>query len=178
MEIRRISEQLAVSPQIMPDNVTAIRDAGFRSIICNRPDGEGADQPGFPEIELAARAAGMQARYLPIASGKVHDEDAAAFGRALHELPGPVFAYCRTGTRSATLWSLSEAPRRSVSEILAATRQAGYDMAGVVRRIVNGGRTLTDSADASFDIVIVGVAPPGSQSPPACAHASPIWTLP
>ncbi|MFU8831565.1 MAG: TIGR01244 family sulfur transferase [Wenzhouxiangella sp.] len=111
MEIRRINEQLAVSPQITPADVAALRDAGFRSIICNRPDGEGADQPGFQEIESAARSAGMQALYQPIVSGKVRDEDAEAFGQALLELPGPVFAYCRTGTRSATLWSLSEARR-------------------------------------------------------------------
>jgi|GEM_PF-4253004 len=47
----------------------------------------------------------MQALYQPIVSGKVRDEDAEAFGQALLELPGPVFAYCPTGTRSATLAS-------------------------------------------------------------------------
>jgi sulfide:quinone oxidoreductase len=86
----------------------------------------------------------------------VQDSDAEAFGQTLLELPGPVLAYCRTGTRSATLWSLTEAERRPLSEILAATKAAGFDMAGVARRIVNGGKTPTASGDATFDIVIVG----------------------
>jgi len=156
MQINKVTDALSVGPQIAASDVTAIRDAGFRAIICNRPDGEGADQPKFEEIETAAREAGLEARYLPVTSGMVQDADATTFGQALMELPVPVLAYCRTGTRSATLWSLSEAGRRPVPEILAATREAGYDMAGVARRIVNGGRTPTDTGDAKFDVVVVG----------------------
>jgi sulfide:quinone oxidoreductase len=44
--------------------------AGFRSIICNRPDGEGNDQPTFSEIEEAARAAGLEAYYMPVVPGR------------------------------------------------------------------------------------------------------------
>ena len=68
-----------------------------------------------------------------------------AFGAALKDLPRPVLGYCRTGTRSATLWSLHEAKKRPLPEILAATKAAGYDMSGVARRIANGGRTPTDT---------------------------------
>ena len=156
MDARTITSGLSVSPQITTEDVQAAKDRGFRAIICNRPDGEGMDQPNFEEIETAAAAAGMEARYLPIVAGKVQDEDAGAFGRLLEELPGPALAYCRTGTRSATLWSLSVADRKPVADILAATQGAGYDMGGVVRRIANGGRTPTDRSDAQFDVVIVG----------------------
>jgi sulfide:quinone oxidoreductase len=161
MDIKTITDDLSVSPQIAPGDLAAIKAAGFRAVICNRPDGEGADQPGFEEIETAARAEGIEARYLPITSGMVRDQDAGDFGRALRELPGPVLAYCRTGTRSATLWSLSEATRRPVPDILAATKAAGYDMAGVARRIINGGKTPTDTGDAKFDVVIVGAGAGG-----------------
>src|SRR6056297_1774471 len=156
MQFNKVTDALSVSPQISAGDMAAIRDAGYRAIICNRPDGEGADQPTFDEIEAAAKAAGLKVRYQPITSGMVRDEDAEAFGAALMELPGPVLAYCRTGTRSATLWSLSQAKSRPVPEILAATKAAGYDMAGVARRIVNGGKTPTDTGDAKFDVVIVG----------------------
>ncbi|WP_417679051.1 TIGR01244 family sulfur transferase [Roseibium sp.] len=157
METRAINEQLAVSPQIDPKDIPEIAMLGFRSVICNRPDGEGADQPTFEEVEAAAKKAGLEARYLPVVSGKVQDEDAKAFKAALDELPKPVFAYCRTGTRSATLWSLAQAGTMPVADILASAKNAGYDMAGVVRRIVNGGRTPTETAeDARFDVVIVG----------------------
>jgi sulfide:quinone oxidoreductase len=156
MDPKMISADLSVSPQIASEDVAEVHNQGFRSIICNRPDGEGADQPSFHEIEAAAKAAGVEARYIPIAGGMVTDADVADFGAALHDMPGPTLAYCRTGTRSATLWSLAQAGVMPLPEILGATKAAGYDMGGVARRIANGGKTPTDKADVSFDIVIVG----------------------
>ncbi len=156
MDHRRLTETLSVAGQIHVDDLAAIAQAGFRTLICNRPDGEGSDQPTFPEIERAARDHGLEAIYLPVTSGKVTDEDAQAFKAALDRVPGPVFAYCRSGTRSTTLWALSQASQRSAAEILETARAAGYDMSGVVRRIVNGGRTPTDRADVHHDVVVVG----------------------
>ncbi len=156
MDIKAITDKLSVSPQISVDDVAALKEAGFKSIICNRPDGEGADQPTFDEINAAAEAAGLEARYLPVVPGKVQDGDAAAFGAALSDLSGPVLAYCRTGTRSATLWSLHSAGSMPMDEILAATAAAGHDMGGVARRVASGGVTPTETGDARFDVVIVG----------------------
>lgn len=157
MNAKLITSTLSVSEQIQPEEIAALAAAGFKSIICNRPDGEGADQPSFAEVEAAAQAAGLQASYLPIVSGKVDDADAQAFGALVDRLPKPILAYCRSGTRSATLWSLSEGGRgRPLPEIISATKAAGYDMAGVVRRIANGGRTPSDAVDASHAVVIIG----------------------
>jgi sulfide:quinone oxidoreductase len=157
MEIKPINEAIAVSPQIQPGDLAEIASLGYRAIICNRPDGEGADQPTFAEIEKAAKKAGLEIRYLPVVSGRVSDGDAADFGVALDQMPKPVLAYCRTGTRSATLWSLHQgAVGTPLPQILESTGKAGYNMAGVVRRIANGGKTPTDLADATHDIVIVG----------------------
>jgi sulfide:quinone oxidoreductase len=156
MDLKKITEKTAVSPQITPQDMLAIKEAGFRAIICNRPDGEGVDQPSFEEIEAEAKKVGLAAAYVPVTSGMVRDEDVESFGAALKDLPRPVLAYCRTGTRSATLWSFHESKKRPMHEILAATKAAGYDMNGVARRISNGGRTPTDTGDAKFDVVIVG----------------------
>lgn len=161
MDPKRLTDQLAVRDQVRPDEMAGLKAAGFRSIIDNRPDGEGADQPTFAEIERAARDAGMEARYIPVATGKVSDEDAARFAAAMEELPKPVLAFCRSGTRSTTLWALSEAGRRPLPDILAKARAAGYDMAGVTRRIANGGNVPTDTAEISHDIVIVGAGAGG-----------------
>jgi len=109
MEIKTMTVGLSVAAQIMPSDMKDIRNAGFRSIICNRPDGEGADQPTFEEIAKAATEAGIEAIYLPIVPGQLGDDDAVAFGSVLTELPGPVLAYCKTGARSAMLWSLAQA---------------------------------------------------------------------
>lgn len=143
MNIKTLTAGLSVSAQIKPADMQAIKDAGFRAIICNRPDGEGADQPTSGEMALAANEAGLQMRYLPVVPGKVTDSDVVAFDKAMTELPGPVLAYCRTGTRSVTLWSMAQTDRRSLVDILAVTKAAGYDMAGVLRRIVNGGGAVS-----------------------------------
>jgi len=161
MDIKKITERVSVAPQINPKDMPAIAAAGYRAIICNRPDGEGADQPSFEEIEIAAKAAGLEARYVPVQTGMVHDADVTAFGDALAEVQRPVLAYCRSGTRSATLWSFHESKKRPMAEILTKTKAAGYDMNGVARRIANGGKTPTDTGDAHFEVVIVGAGAGG-----------------
>lgn len=141
MEIKQLTSELSVSPQIAVSDLTGVKAAGFRSVVCHRPDGEGVDQPLFREIAKAARAEGLEVRHQPIVSGKMSDADAIAFDALFRELPKPVLAFCRTGTRSASLWSLTEAARRPLPDILTTTKAAGYDMSGIVRRIANGGRT-------------------------------------
>ena len=156
MDIHTLTGELSVAPQIAAHDLQALREAGFKAVICNRPDGEAADQPNFEEIERAARDQGMQARYLPAESGKVSDEQGAAFGGLMAELPKPVLAYCRTGMRSTTMWALSQAGRVPLPQIIEKSSKAGFDLKGVVRRIVNGGKTPVEVADATHDIVIVG----------------------
>ncbi len=156
MEIKQVTSCLSVGSQIGAADIETISADGFRSIICNRPDGEGADQPTFDEIEAVAKAKNLEARYLPVTSGRVKDADAVSFGKLMEELPKPALAYCRTGTRSVTLWALSEATKRPLPEILEKAKSAGYDIGGVVRRIANGGKTPTSIADAEHDIVVIG----------------------
>ena len=161
MTTHKLTDALSVGPQIAPPDIAALKAQGFRAIICNRPDGEGADQPTFAEIEAAAQQAGLEARYIPVRTGLVRDEDAAAFDAALAELPGPVFAYCRSGTRSTTLWALAQAGRTPLPRILELAKSAGYDMSGVARRIANGGRTPADAEDAHHEVVVVGAGAAG-----------------
>ncbi|MBE0412699.1 TIGR01244 family sulfur transferase [Yoonia sp.] len=132
MEIKQLTSAVSVTPQIMPADLQAVHDAGFRSLICNRPDGEGADQPDFADVAAAARALGIMAVYQPIVSGRMSESDATAFGKSLEELPGPTLAYCRSGTRSATLWSLAMAPRMPAAEIAKTAAAAGYDVTGAL----------------------------------------------
>jgi len=161
MDIKKLDNEISIAAQVAAAEVPAIAEAGFKTIICNRPDGEGNDQPLFHEIEEAANQAGLEAHYQPVESGKVTDEDAAGFGRILDAAPKPALAYCRSGTRSVTLWSLSRAGRVALPEILAKAKGAGYDMHGVVRRIANNGRTPTGAVDGRFDVVVVGAGSAG-----------------
>lgn len=147
---------LSVAPQISTADLPAIAQAGFKSIICNRPDGESADQTGYSEIESAAKALGLEARYLPAETGKVSDEQSAAFGKLMDELPKPVLAYCRSGMRSTTMWALANAANLPLPGIIEAANRAGYDLKGLMRRIINGGKTPVEVADVSHDVVIIG----------------------
>jgi sulfide:quinone oxidoreductase len=156
MDIHQLTDELSVAPQIVAQDLKAIHDAGFRSIICNRPDGEGTDQPNFDEIERAASQLGLQSRYLPTDSGKVTDEQGATFGALMAELPKPVLAYCRTGMRSTTMWALSQGGKMPLPQIIERSARAGFDLKGVVRRIVNGGKTPLEVADATHEVVIIG----------------------
>ncbi len=106
MDARQLSPDVAVSPQITAADVPAIAAAGYRSIICNRPDREAGDQPDHDGIEAAAKAAGLAFVYQPVVSSMLNEADAAAFGRHVAELPKPVFAYCRSGARCANLFAL------------------------------------------------------------------------
>jgi sulfide:quinone oxidoreductase len=129
MEIHRISDNLSVAGQVEVDEVGALAERGFRTIIVNRPDGEGGEaQPSFDEIAAQARGHGMEARYLPVVPGQIGKADVEAFASALEELPSPAFAFCRTGTRSVTLWALSRRGALSADEILKRAADAGYDL--------------------------------------------------
>ncbi|MDP2066957.1 MAG: TIGR01244 family sulfur transferase [Burkholderiaceae bacterium] len=156
MEIRQLTNELSVSSQIGLADLAVLKASGFRAIVCNRPDGEGPDQPGFSEFEQAAQALGLEARYLPAESGKVTDSQGEVFGRLMAELPKPVLAFCRTGMRSTTMWALSESISQPLPQILERAAKAGFDLKGVVRRIANGGKTPVEVADAQHQVVIIG----------------------
>lgn len=112
MSVQSLSPHFAVAGQISVDEVPAIAQAGFKSIICNRPDGEGGPgQPTFASIERAARQAGLPARFLPVAPGQISPDQVRAMARLLLELPAPVLAYCRSGARSTSLWQMTRALR-------------------------------------------------------------------
>lgn len=128
MTPKTISADISVCPQIDVSDVARIKELGFKSLICNRPDGEGLDQPEFASIEAEAKAAGLETRFLPIISGQMTPTDVEAFAKAFDELPKPIFAFCRTGTRCATVWALSQSKAMPVEEILQATAEAGYDL--------------------------------------------------
>uniref|UniRef100_UPI004047EF7D TIGR01244 family sulfur transferase n=2 Tax=Yoonia sp. TaxID=2212373 RepID=UPI004047EF7D len=161
MEIKHLTPGLSVAAQVTTADLQTIKDRGFKAVICNRPDGEGADQPTFVELEKAAKKLGIAMHYMPVKPGIILDPDIDAFRAALTALPGPVLGFCRTGMRTTTLWSLSQGRTADLAQILAVTKAAGFDMGGVVRRIANGGTTPTDTTDASYDIVIVGAGAAG-----------------
>ena len=113
MDIRPLDEALSASPQIAPEDLPAIAAQGFRSVISNRPDGEEPGQPSAEALRQAAEAAGLAFAHVPVVGGAISDQDVADFREALADLPQPVFGFCRTGTRTTSLWALANADAES-----------------------------------------------------------------
>ncbi|TCT10880.1 TIGR01244 family sulfur transferase [Paralcaligenes ureilyticus] len=103
--VNSLTDSFAVSPQLAPADMPAVAAAGFKSVIINRPDYEGGpDQPTSADVMAAAEAAGLKVEYQPVVSGAMTAEDVQRFAELLEELPAPVLAYCRSGTRCANLY--------------------------------------------------------------------------
>jgi uncharacterized protein (TIGR01244 family) len=138
LELKRINDRVSVAPQIRPEDVPAIKAAGFTTIVNNRPEGEAPDQPTGAEIKAAAEAAGMSYREIPLGRQGVSMEMVEATRDALDESAGPVLCYCRSGTRSTTLWALSQAGRLPADEIISAAANAGYDVSHLAAHLSKG----------------------------------------
>lgn len=131
-EIRQVTPDFAVAPQIDQDDFAAIAAAGFKSVINNRPDGEAPGQMPSSDAKARAEAAGLAYAAIPFA-GPPGSAQIDAMGAALGQLPGPVLAYCRSGTRSITAWALAQARARARGgdEIVNLARGAGYDLSSL-----------------------------------------------
>lgn len=128
MELKRINDHVSVSGQIQPEDIKTLKDLGFTTIVNNRPDGEAPDQPSGAEIEAAAKAAGLTYHAIPLGREGVSPEMVANTKAVLEGSDGKVFCFCRSGTRSTTLWALSQAGEAPAEKIIAQAAEAGYDM--------------------------------------------------
>ena len=132
-DIRKVTPEFSVAPQIGPEDVPTAKAQGFVKLINNRPDGEVPGQPTSAEMEQAARAAGLGYVFIPFV-GRPTPEQAEAVAREAAAADGPVLAFCRSGTRSITAWALGQvlAGARSRTEVVALGADAGYDLSGSV----------------------------------------------
>ena len=128
MNLKPLTADLSVSPQITPEEVAKLAAAGYRSIISNRPDGESPDQPAWLTIKAAAAGQGMEALHIPVVASQISDADVESFREALKLLPKPVAAFCRTGTRAALLWALANEAKLSLDERMRIAGDQGYDL--------------------------------------------------
>ena len=131
MNSAKVDDTITVAHQIDPADVDAIRAAGFKAVINNRPDGEAPDQPAGEEIRKAAEAAGLAYHALPVGRDGIGPDTLTGFREAMEAAGGPVFAFCRTGTRSINLWALSQAGNRDAGEMVRLAAEAGYDLSGL-----------------------------------------------
>nr|MEA2799601.1 hypothetical protein [Phenylobacterium sp.] len=132
-DFRHITDDLSVAPQIGVADVAEAARQGFTTIINNRPDGEDPSQPPGAAIEAAAKAAGLAYVHIPV-RGAPGPAEVEAVRQVVDAAEGPVLAFCRSGTRSITTWSIGQAMSGAMSrgDLVSLGRQAGYDLSGVL----------------------------------------------
>jgi len=136
-DIHKLTDDLSVAPQLVASDIDDISQLKFRSILCNRPDQEEQGQPEYDDIRKLAEAAGIEVRFQPVNGAAISDVDVDEFESNIEELPKPVLAYCRSGTRCTVLWALSEAGKQSADNILKTASDAGYPLDALKPRIVD-----------------------------------------
>jgi uncharacterized protein (TIGR01244 family) len=104
MNIRRIASDFSATSQILPEQMPAVAAAGFKSIVCARPDNEEGGQPAFDAVAKAAAAAGIGIVHIPV-SGPLGEGQIIRFHDAWAKLPKPMLGYCRSGARAGSLYA-------------------------------------------------------------------------
>lgn len=133
-----LTDTIAVAGQIAPGDIVAAANAGFTHVVNNRPDGEERGQPACAEMRAAAEAAGLGYTPIPVDHSGFNMGQVETMAAVLDSAPGPVLAFCRSGTRSANLWALAEAKRGGDPDaIIAAAARGRYDVSGLRPTLVS-----------------------------------------
>ena len=104
MAMQKIDETFSQSPQIRIKDIREIADAGFKGIVCARPDNEDPNQPPFSEIAKEAERLGLKAYHIPV-SGRPTENQLIRFKQAKADAGGPILGYCRSGGRAGSLYA-------------------------------------------------------------------------
>lgn len=128
MHIRPLTETYAVSPQIDPADLPAIKAAGYTTIIDNRPDEEIPPHLHTEEMRRAAEALGLAFVANPVIGGALTEDNLALQARAMAAATGPVFAYCASGNRCSIVWSLVMAGQMPADALIATAARHGYNL--------------------------------------------------
>lgn len=135
MIIRKLTPDLAVADQLTLDDLDAVKSAGYKAVVCNRPDEEGEPHAEAEAIAKKANMLGLAFRYLPINSGNISDRDVEQHAAILAEVPAPTLTYCRSGTRCAKLWALAEAGKQDVTTLVETVDKAGLSIVDIAYRL-------------------------------------------
>ena len=135
MKTVSVSESFAVSPQIRLEDMRELADAGYRTVICNRPDGEEPNQLDVASMRDAAQATGLDFHHIPVSGGEFPLVAIKAFAKIRGEADGKVLAFCRTGTRSITLDALANVENETADARNERAQRAGYDLSGLRDRL-------------------------------------------
>jgi uncharacterized protein (TIGR01244 family) len=136
MSPRQITPDFFVSEQLCAADIDQATDSGFATIINNRPDGEAPDQPSSAELEALSKSRGIAYHHLPVTPGIFDADTVRAFAERLTS-GARMLAFCRTGTRSVTLWALLQAGDLGADAVIETAAKAGYDLSALKPRLLD-----------------------------------------
>ncbi len=166
-----LSDMIAVGEVPTAEQLVILAGAGFRSLLNTQPDGEVARLPSSAELAALAAKAGMTYRHIPIVSRHPPAAAVDAFDEAMRKLPGPIYACCYSGARTAAAWALAAARHEDPSAVVEAGAKAGFDMSFVKPYL------SARAAEAKAPAPAPAAAPtatPASAQAPAQASAMPV----
>ena len=131
MRARKLTDDYWAGPQPTAEEFQAAADAGFKSVMVNRPEGEEPGQPIHAEEAEWAKNAGLDIAFVPLVPGQITPQLLEDFAREYDRLPKPIFAHCKGGPRSAMLWALNQRGKMGKEDILQAGQDAGFDLSPV-----------------------------------------------
>ncbi len=131
MDIRALTPTYAVSPQIDPSDLAAIKAAGYVAIINNRPDAEIPSDLHNDIMQRAAKDAGLAFFANPVIGGMMTMENVTEQAAAITASSGPVLAYCASGNRSSVVWALSNAGKLPTDDLIGIPARFGYQLEGL-----------------------------------------------
>ena len=128
-EITPVTPEFAIGPQPAAEDFASVREAGYAAILNVRPDDEAGEYLVSANARLLAEDQGLNYAHSPSDNHALFETDIIdQFERALTELPKPIFAHCKSGTRAAILWALVASRQREVKDVIADLRKAGQEI--------------------------------------------------
>ncbi|WP_455473917.1 TIGR01244 family sulfur transferase [Bartonella sp. B30(2025)] len=107
MNLQQIEPDIFISAQINVENIASLAKAGFKTIVCNRPDKEDTDQPDFSAIKAEAQKYGIAAYHIPITMSCCTESDVKAMREILKTASLPLLSYCHLGGRAMHIYHLA-----------------------------------------------------------------------
>lgn len=126
MDLRQITKDYSVTPQIEPADVAELAALGVKTLICNRPDMENPAHLQAAAIQAEAEANGIAFVFNPFQGNTMTQDHVDEQADAIAGSDGPVVAYCASGNRSTVVWAFGAAGAVPVDEIIGTATSYGY----------------------------------------------------
>lgn len=128
-DFKAINTKFSVSGALASGDLAVLKSMGFKTIISNLPNEE--VQNGFDSNQASAEAKslGMTYIHMPANGATVTDNEIVdQFATILDTAAQPVFAHCKSGTRSAILYAMFLARTIETNTIINQMEKVGFEL--------------------------------------------------